>query len=554
MEQKRAREPKFAAAAPPNDQLHMALAAAGIGTWALDLASRLISCDDCCKTLFGIYTNTITIDTFIALLHPADRRMQQAAFRELLREGQVTYSPRMIWNDGTYHRMRITATGEPGPSGSLGYLSGIVQAAELTRQIPSGKKPAESDLAGFCLLADSMPQFVWIADTEGKLQYFNQAFYDYSGLKEDRLKNDRWTEIIHPEERAAYMERWLQSIATGEDFIFQHRFRARSGDHRWQLSRAVPQRTAQGQIQLWIGTSTDIHDQKLFQEDLQANVNEKTEELQAINEELTASIEELAQANKSLLHSNEELAQYAYVASHDLQEPLRKITIFSSMLSDQNLPEDSRSAVGKIAKSASRMAMLIRDLLDFSRLLKSDVLMRPVNMDQVAAAIVNDFELLIAEKGATISVGQLPVIQAVSLQMNQLFYNLVGNALKFTDPEKQPQIDISAEPISLEDAARYIETPDGYKNYYRFCIRDNGIGFESRYAEHIFEVFKRLHGRDTYPGSGIGLALCRRIVTNHGGALYAESEPGKGAAFFILLPDRQQVFEPSLPAGFTWTN
>jgi len=553
MEQNQTSEPNFSAAVPLNGQLQLALAAAGIGTWNLDPSTRLITWDNSCRTRFGIDNYSIATEAFIALLHPDDRFMPQAAFRELLRSGKTIYSPRMMESDGAFHRVHITATSEFDASGTLEYISGIVQSAETT-QAPANKKLEDNGLPGFRILADSMPQFVWLADHQGALQYFNKALCDYTGLNEEGFREHGWTGIVHPEERAGHAERWLHSITTGEDFLFQHRFQSRSGTYRWQLSRASPQRNALGQIQLWIGTSTDIHDQKLFQEDLQAKVKEKTEELQSINKALAASNKELAEANKSLVHSNEELAQYAYVASHDLQEPLRKITIFSSMLTDQDLPETCRPMVGKITQSVGRMSMLIHDLLEFSRLLKSDVLMRPVSLGEVAAAIVNDFELLIAEKGATIDIGPLPVIQAVSLQMNQLLYNLVGNALKFTQPHQAPHIDISAEPVSLEEAGRYIEKPDGYKNYYRLCVRDNGIGFESRYAEHIFEVFKRLHGRDTYPGSGIGLAVCRRIVANHGGALYAESEQGSGAAFFVLLPDRQQVFEPSLPSGFTWTN
>jgi len=295
------------------------------------------------------------------------------------------------------------------------------------------------------------------------------------------------------------------------------------------------------------GTAQDVTAQRQLQLALEQEVQERTEELQAVNEELqavneelTATNEELNESNDRLLHSNEELAQYAYVASHDLQEPLRKIRMFSGMLGGKdNLPDDHRVLISKISQSSERMTLLIRDLLEFSRLLKSDMAMKPVNIADIIQAVADDFELTIIEKQAKIDIGEMPVIEAVSLQMNQLFYNLLSNALKFTSPHVKPLIQVRCEPIALVEAEQYVLKPLRGSNYFKIAFSDNGIGFETKYSEQIFEVFKRLHGKDLYPGSGIGLALCRRIVTNHNGALYTESEPGKGTTFYIILPDKR---------------
>ncbi|RYD53185.1 MAG: PAS domain-containing protein [Sphingobacteriales bacterium] len=290
------------------------------------------------------------------------------------------------------------------------------------------------------------------------------------------------------------------------------------------------------------GTAQDVTLQKEVQQELETKVLQRTEELAATVEELSATNEELAQSNAQLQHSNDELAQYAYVASHDLQEPLRKIRIFSNMLSGfSELSDKTQGIVAKISSSAERMSLLIQDLLTFSRLLRTDALTVPVSIRETVQNIWTDFELIVTEKKATLQVDDLPEIEAVSLQMNQLFYNLIGNALKFTAPDRPPHIHITCQPADPALVTQIIEKPIPGVWYQHFTVADNGIGFDAQYTEQIFDVFKRLHGRENYPGSGIGLAVCKRVVTNHNGNLYATSSPGGGAAFHIVLPERQQV-------------
>ncbi len=294
-------------------------------------------------------------------------------------------------------------------------------------------------------------------------------------------------------------------------------------------------------------------------EELQAHSEEilsSNEELQSVNEELESSKEELQSAieeltttnfelsarnveldksQKSLMQVNDQLEQFAFVSSHDLQEPLRKIQTFSERLLDKqsNLNEYGVNYAKKISASSARMASLIRDLLSFSILTRSEKKLLPVDLNQIVKNVVSDFEIAIEEQKAVVKTATLPIVMAEPIQMNQLFHNLLGNALKFSSDN--PEITISSSYATAEDFSRYPEL-DKDVNYVAITINDNGIGFDNRFVGKIFTLFQRLNDKKGVEGTGVGLTVCKRIVEEHRGFICGYGEEGIGATFIVFLP------------------
>ena len=233
---------------------------------------------------------------------------------------------------------------------------------------------------------------------------------------------------------------------------------------------------------------------------------------------------DLEEANRKLEESNRDLQDFAHIASHDLQEPLRKIIAFSDRLMKKyadDLDDDALDYLDRMSGASIRMQRLIEALLSFSRVGTTSQELEPTDLNGTLASVLLDLEVVIEETSAQIQVGELPTLNADSSQMRQLFQNLIGNALKFSKPDVAPVVSISA---------------SRHGSAFRIVVTDNGIGFAEKYQDKIFTVFQRLHAREEYDGSGIGLSICRRIVERHDGAIFASSSLGDGATFTITLP------------------
>ncbi len=243
---------------------------------------------------------------------------------------------------------------------------------------------------------------------------------------------------------------------------------------------------------------------------------------------------ELIKSNERLGKSNRDLEEFAYIASHDLQEPLRKIQTFIDMIREN--PGDRHAFdkyFAKISDSARRMSTLIRDVLNYSRLTNTEGAPTETNLNEVLNEVLSDLEGAVAEKQAEVICGPLPTIVAEAAQLRQLFANLLGNALKFT--KETPQIRIYGRMLAPEEAALRFSLPEN-RAYVQISVEDNGIGIEEQYIDKIFAIFKRLHTRQQYPGTGIGLAICKKIVENHHGHIYARRRAEGGTAMEVILP------------------
>ncbi|MGB3144218.1 MAG: ATP-binding protein, partial [Maribacter sp.] len=369
----------------------------------------------------------------------------------------------------------------------------------------------------------SMPQYIWTADPEGNLDYFNQSMYDFTGLAPGQLDNENWVQMVHPDDRERNMARWKQSIKTGENYLFEQRFRKHDGEFRWQLSRAIPQRDIDGVIKRWVGTSTDIQEQKMFAKELEKQVRVRTKELE--------------QKNLDLEKMNKELESFVYISSHDLQEPLRKIQMFSSRLVDleyDNLSENGKKHFDKIQNSAFRMQQLIRDLISYSRTNVKETNYEIVDLGEIIDDVKETLSEELENNEVSFQLNDICDVKIITVQFKQVILNLITNSVKFAQENHPLVITINCAEVMGEDIG--IETLSKGKKYTHVQFKDNGIGFEQEYNQRIFEVFQRLHNKQTYAGTGIGLAIVKRIIENHDGDITAKGKRNEGATFDIYIP------------------
>ncbi|MBC3787616.1 sensor histidine kinase [Spirosoma utsteinense] len=382
-------------------------------------------------------------------------------------------------------------------------------------------------------MTNSLPLLIFSLTPSSQLLYINQGFIAFTGKTLAELNRDGWLSIYHEEDRPLVRMAWADSVATGLPFQGEWRIQSsHTGEYMWHMVSASPLRNAAQQLLHWNGFMADINAQKVVQQTIRDN-----EELRHTQDELENNRQQLAVNINELSRSNTELSQFAYVASHDLQEPLRKIQAFSTMLTEQYGPALDPAAqdiIRRMQGATGRMQELIRGLLAYSRLNTEKPSFRLVPLTPLINEVLGDLETTINDRQAVMNLEPLPSIRGNAIQLRQLFQNLLSNSLKFTPQDRIPLIHIHASRLTEEQMQALYPNASG--TFLSISVQDNGIGFEQKYADRIFNLFQRLHRRSEFAGTGIGLAVCRKVVDNHGGYLAAHSQPGLGSTFHIYLP------------------
>jgi len=371
-----------------------------------------------------------------------------------------------------------------------------------------------------------------ILDKHMKVKTANRAYYRKFMTSEEeteekyfyQLGNGQWD---IPSLRSAF-EKSLMADGRVADVEIKHRFE--DIGERTLLLNACRIPAAESAELLILVAIEDVTDAR----NREADLITFSRELENKVAERTISLNE---ANASLKRSNDSLEQFATIASHDLQEPLRKIRTFSALLHQrhsEDIGPEAKELIGKISVAADRMSGLIQDVLNFSKVLEASVFER-VDLNGILQNVIGDFDLQIEEKKAVIKHDRLPAIRAVPLQMNQLFYNLTGNALKFSKPGVSPVIRISYRLLAAGEVPEHLAS-NGNTSYCEIIFQDNGIGIDKKFAEQVFLIFRRLNAKERFEGTGIGLALCKKIVLGHGGEIYMTSAEGGGTQFHVILP------------------
>lgn len=498
------------------------------------LASIVQSSDDAIvsKTTDGIITSWNTaaekifgykaaemIGQSILKLIPPDRLDEESQIQERLKRGEKIdhYETRRITSDGRELDVSLTISPLRDKTGRITGASKIARDITRQKQAEDALKKSEEK---YRLAVQTAHIGTWSFDPVSlEITLSAECRYAYNLPPDVPVGYNIMLSLVHPDDVPLVRERLAMAFdpVNNGNYDVEHRIIPYNSDAvRWTRVRGKMYFDGAGNPEKLIGTLLDITDEKMAKEELERTVIQRTQELQKMNEQL--------------MRSNHDLEQFAYIASHDLQEPLRKIQFFIDVMKDQKDRELSPIYLDKVAGSANRMSLLIRDVLDYSRLGRGEGLFREVDLNQVLREVKTDYERLMVEKGAVINSGDLPLVKGNHTQLRQLFANLISNSLKFSSAH--PEISVMAHLPYVEDGRSYVRLT--------FC--DNGIGFEQQYAERIFMIFQRLHSRTEYSGTGIGLALCRKIVENHHGHIRGESQPGKGSVFTVLLPLAAELF------------
>ncbi|WAC13744.1 PAS domain-containing sensor histidine kinase [Dyadobacter pollutisoli] len=518
----------------------MTIEGSGAGSFLVMLdTNEVIYSPTMAKILTGKDSSRITRDIFVDHIHPEDMLVRKDAYDKALKTGQLRYEARFIWKDKSIHWIRVIGQYLYDGSGKAVSLSGIVM--DITDRIQSEQRLKTNEEHLRTLIEQAPVATALFVGREMIIEMPNEAMLKVWGkgnsvtgkpLKEalPELIDQPFLKILDQiyetgepyAEPAARCELVMNGVL--ETFYFNFTYK--------------PLRNSKGEIYAILDMAVDVTDQVTSRQDLEKSEERYRQLASELERRVQQRTEELHLANQELVNSNNNLQQFAYAASHDMQEPLRKIQAFGSRLQSvyaKELDENGAFMLNRIQDASKRMSVMIDDLLAYSRLTTRETEFKPVALNDIVTNVLADLEISIQEQNTEILVKSLPVVWGNALQLTQLMQNLVSNAIKYKFQGQLSKIKISstdADPATIKVLPKLLQD----HSYICLEVEDNGIGFDEAYLDRIFQMFQRLHGRGEFSGSGIGLALCKKVVQNHHGYITARSTPGKGSVFIVYLP------------------
>ncbi len=444
------------------------------------------------------------------LIHPEDLAKSSKNLAQHLADPNHPYDQLVRYRHASGSTVWVRCRGlalrdERGqPVRMLGAHVDVTQLQQLRARLEAKNQDLESSAADRARqlrqLIEGIPLLVWTCEPEGPCDYLSPQWVAYTGVPEAQQLGGGWIEQLHPEDIARTAEAWNASVSEGKPLDIEFRIRRFDGEYRWFKTRANPLRGDDGRVVKWFGTNTDIHDKKVLED-------------------------ELRQRTAALERSNAELEQFAYVASHDLQEPLRTVASYVQLLERRYghaLDQAGREYISYVSAGARKMHSLIVDLLDYSRATMgpregADVSDMGVAMQEALGSL----EASIRETHTTLDVAPLPKVVMQPAALVHVLQNLLSNAIQYGS-EQSPRVEVRC---------------DRNNGWVTLSIRDNGIGIAPEHHRKIFQMFQRLHPESGKPGTGVGLALCKRLVEAADGEIWVESQVGAGATFFVRLKE-----------------